>query len=566
MLISPDLLADCRTASQKILQDGNGSQSSLHIEQAGGPAQCCTCYNEEGNGHGSGREDDGSTIYAIGSLTKCPIALLVTIIIERLSFSEEKKHAGYRTLRREFPKPWATEFTKLFNRFQDTHNQIQDLPRKPSLWHVLVHFNALPPMTHDMLGPDGTSFTSKESFLRAAIRRARTENIQEDRWIYSNGNIVLIGIWIEAMAGEPLERVIEEHLFHPLGMTRTFLGAPSPSVTGIAPPYTMSVDGRRVSAEKMLYGVGDTVNAAFGGYSCCRDLAILFRELLACINDDDYKSIFDRDTIRSYLMRRVTLDNKTEDAFTIFGIRTTLDSSLVGSMSPNRLVSRDICSTYRLGTRKNGKQVPAYYLAGHIEGYSSCYYFIPKYSAFVIVLTNSTAFHDASDHISRLLLQGIFDLEQHRRELTLSKKVDVVDMSSRAAIQGQKLLKKFAAEDSQQDIRDPISIQLDGTYVNEVNESSIIIRPGSLLVNMVGTARNPTNSLVQTQDMGLIRTGDYTIRLRPLSNVGFTLDRCDNYSWGQLNLNLIEDKNTQKVIRLERCFNHNVDKFIRQGD
>ena len=63
-----------------------------------------------------------------------------------------------------------------------------------------------------------------------------------------------------------------------------------------------------------------------------------------------------------------------------------------------------------------------------------------------------------------------------------------MDISSRAAIQGQKLLKRFPAKDSQQDIKDPISIQLDDVYINEVNESSIIIRPGSLLVNMVSTA------------------------------------------------------------------------------
>ena len=569
MLISSDLLVHLGPYIRQILQSANVSQATVHAEQAGGTPQRGIYSNNGGNESGGDIVDDDSTIYAIGSQTKLLIALLFIIIVDiPLSASQEERHEGYRILKQEFPNPWDIEFTVLFNRFHDDHNQIEDLPGKPTLWHVLIHFNALPPMTHDILGPDGTSFTSKESFLRAALRRAKTGNTQEDGSVYSNGNYILAGCLIEAIAGQPLESVIEELLFSPLGMTRTFLGYPGPSVTGIAPPYTMSVDGHRVPAETMRYGVGDTVNAAFGAYSCCRDLAILFRELLTCINDANYQSIFDRSTVRSFLMRRVTLDDKTKDAFTIFGIRTTLDSSLVGSMSLNRLVTKDVCSTYRLGTRKNGKQVPAYYLAGHIEGYSSCYYFIPKYSAFVIVLTDTTGICDAVDHISRLLLQEIFDLELPRRGITHNKRVDIPDMSSRAAIQGRKLLKEFAAEDSQQNMKDPVSIQLDGTYVNKDSELSIVIRPGSLLVSMVGTAPNSTNGLVQTQDMGLIRTGNYTVRLRPLSIVGFTLDRLDYNSWRELNLDLVVDKDSQKVIRLERkkCWKNSVDKFTRQGD
>jgi CubicO group peptidase (beta-lactamase class C family) len=559
---------------QQIQHDGNTSQSSIHVELAGRPSQYRTYYNEGREEHSGDVEEDGSTIYAIGSLTKLLISLLVTIIIDSLSYSQEARHERYRILQEEFSDPWDTRFTDLYNRFSAT--QIEDLPRNPKLWHVLIHVNALPPMTHDILGPDGTSFTSKESFLRAALRRAKTahQDTQEGQSIYSNANYILVGLLIEAIAMEPLENVIEEYLFRPLGMTRTFLGAPSPSVTGVAPPYTMSVDGYRVPAKKMLYGPGDTVNAALGAYSCCRDLAILFRGLLTCTKGG--QSIFNRDTIRKYLMRQVTLDKETEDGLTIFGLRTTLDSKMVGSGSLNRLVSaNDISSTYRLGRKKNRRQVTAYYFAGHVEGYSSCYYFMPKWSTFVIVLTNTTGIHDSSDHISRLLLQEIFDLERYRTEDRLmsiiraadfNKKVNVLDMSSRSAIEGRNLLVKFKAEDDQRDIEFPAPIQLDGTYFNEESELSIVIQPGSLLVNMVGTARSSTNmQFVRTGDMGLIRTGDYTIRLRPLSNVGFTIDRYDNNSWGQLSFDLTVDKGTWNVVHLERRVGDSVDKFTRKS-
>ncbi|KIM93727.1 hypothetical protein OIDMADRAFT_61364 [Oidiodendron maius Zn] len=570
MPFSTRLLFKSARNIHRILQDGDTSQSSCHAEKVNTTVQDRIYYNREGSEQGIHLDDNGSTIYAIGSLTKLLISLLLMIIIDKLSASKEDKHKRYRKLGEEFSDPWNVEFTILFNRFSKT--EIADIPGNPKLWHILTHFNSLPPMTHVLLGPDGTSLMSKESFLKVAPRLAQLAygNAQGNRTIYSNGNFVLIGLFIEAIAEQPLECVIKEHLFDLLGMNRSFLGPPDSKITGIASPYTMTVDGRRVQAETKPYPVRDIMNAAAGAWSCCNDLAIVFRDLLNCIRNRE--SVFKKATVTGFLLTPSPLDNTTEDGFTIFGFLTTLDSSIIGSLSLNRHVSMDdICSTYQLGRRPDGRQVPTYYLAGHIEGYSSCYYLIPQYSTFVITLTNTSGLHDASDHISRFLLQKIFDLKRPRTGLAriwragFSKKVNVLEMSSRAAVQGQNLLKDFATEYGEKDMDGADSIQLAGTYVSEVTELSIVIRPDSLLVNIVGTAQTTDNKFVRTGDMGLIRTGYDTIRLRPLSDVGFTIDRYDSYNWKELTFHLVRDKATkQKVIGLERRIKPLADKFTRR--
>lgn len=570
---SPHLLSDSGDNIRQILRNAGTSQTSILIEHVGKSEQHGTFHKNEGEDNTGDSESDDRTIYCIASITKVLIALLLAIIVDRLSLSQERKHKRYRALRQFTQEPWHTSFTSLFNRFSKI--KIALLPQDPSLLQVLLHFNSLPPITHVLLGPDGTPLMSRESFLRVAPRLAKDlyGNSQENRSVYSNSGYILIGIFIEAISEDTLENVMKEYLFSTLNMERSFLGAPDSAVTGIALPYTMSVNGILSLVNTQLYPVGNIMNATLGAWSCCRDLAILFRALLACINGD--QSIFNPDSIRYLLKPQAKLNQKAEDGFTICGICTTLDSSVVGSRSINRLISPDkVCSTYRLGTRPNGKQVPAYYFAGHIEGYSSCFYFMPTYKSFVIVLTNSTARTDSSDHISRLLLQEMFDLEHTQRGLIPARKnngtkqVDVVEMSRLASNEGQIHLEQFAAQDAQQDAKGISPIQLQGTYLSKKTEHKIVIKSGDKLAYMVGTGLTASDSgFVKTKDMGIIRTGDETIRFRPLSDVGFTIDRHDPCSWNNLSFSLtvgVDENGNRRAMCLERHTELFLDKFMRQ--
>jgi CubicO group peptidase (beta-lactamase class C family) len=557
---------------RQILQIAGVAQAGVFVEKYDRNPERRTSqprdFHENGRDeHGDNGEDEGTVIYAIGSLTKLLIAVLMLIIVDKLSCSKEPKHEPYRRLRRWNRDPWDIPFTTIFNHFSD--NKMSSLPKNPKLRHVLLHYNSLPPMNFALLAPDGTSLMSIKDFLKVAPRLTeaaygtRVENYIE----YSNGNYILIGLLIEAIAPQnTIQELMAEYIFKPLGMTCTYMGRPDRDNIPYARPYVVTTLGRRELSGRSAYQADAIVNPAMAAYSCTRDIAILLRELVRAL--DDEVSIFEKDLVLRLLQPEGKYNETDSDRQTLCGINTTLDTSTLGSKSINRLVTpTKVCSTYRLGV-KHGNEVPAYYMTGSVNGYASCLYLMPKHSTFVIVLTNTSGRTDASDHISRFILQDIFDLERTPHVLAslatksfLDKtldvrssdskaKVDIIDMASRAAQEGQDLLMEWERADALEDVPDTELPQLAGTYHNELTKQSILIRPHdhSLIVNIKGGAGTST-------DIGLHRTGASTFRLYPLNEDGFTIDRYDHNGWKELSFEIIVEKDkdgNQRVVEIKR--------------
>jgi len=564
-----DIAGDIR----QLLRDASVAQASVWVEKLSSRQEQQTSqkgtFHESNDARGNDREDEGTTIYAIGSLTKLLIALLITIIVDKLSYSNEPEDEPYRKLRESYPDPWNTTFTILFNNFSDI--KMSPLPKNPLLKHILFHFNSIPPMNSILLAPDGTSLMSIKEFLGVVPRvtEAARRNREGDKIEYSNGNYILIGLLIQAIAPkDTLQTLMEKYIFQPLGMDHTFMNHSDLGDVPYARPHIVSTNGRLELIDTPCYGADAIVNPAMAAYSCTKDIAILLRSLLHSLNDDE--SIFERNLVQRLLQPGGKLDKRGSDRQTLCGIHTTLDTSIPGSKSINRLITpKNVCSTYRLGVRvgKEVARVPAYYMTGSVNGYASCFYFIPKHSAFVIVLTNTSGRIDASDHISRLILQEIFDLERTRwqrafmstrlldRHLKLQKsdlkaKVNILDMSSRAAQEGQNLLREWESADAQESISRALPIRLEGTYVNELTHQLIIIRPhnGGLIVNIKGEAGT-------SKDMGLHFIGDFAFRLYPLHPNVFTIDRYDPYGWNELSFKIEmekDDQGVQRVVRIKR--------------
>lgn len=533
---------------RQILQSSRVAQYSIHVEKVGKGGK------EGQHWSSDNAESEDTTIYGIGSITKQLIALFLCIIINELSYSEKQEHENYRTIRRNWEDPWDVKFTDLFNYFSDT--KILPLPRNPTLRHVALHYNSFPPMNHILLAVDGTSIMSKQSFLRVAPHLAQIayKDSTADYNEYSNSNYIMIGYLVEAIGKNSLAVLIQQHLFKHLGMTNTYMEAPDSSTSRIARPYSVSADGTRNRVDPWPYNADSVVSSAFGAHSCTRDLAILLRAIQACLNGAE--SSLTKELVAD-LLKPDGILNEGVDAVSLFGICTTLDTSTPGSKSYNRLIApEDECSTYRLGYKGGDKEVKAYYLAGATKGYSCSAYLLPKWNVFVIVLTNTTGFTDASDHISRLILQKTFDLsfastsklaplglvfrkrkDDGSRASDSTKVVDVIAMSSLAAAAGKKLLQTLATEDAEENTPNPRPIRLNGKYYNEQTEQSIVITENR--AQIVGTA---SGALGTPQPMGIIRTGDWTIRLRPLSDSDFTIDRYDPYGWRNLNFKLSTGK------------------------
>jgi CubicO group peptidase (beta-lactamase class C family) len=413
---------------------------------------------------------------------------------------------------------------------------------------------------------------SKESFLRVGPDLAeRAYKHSKDYNQYSNGNFILLGYLIEAIANKSLAIIMKEHIFDPLGMNDTSMGASASPNIRIAHPFVTLADCTRHRVDRFLYPENSVVSAALGVHSSTRDFATLFRAMLACINDGE--SPLTKEVVMNMLKPEGILNNETDDRMSLFGISTSLETSTPGCRSYNRLISPvNICSTYPLGCRRDHAEIKVYYIAGAIKGYACSSYFIPKSNVFLIVFTNTTGFTDASDHISRLILQRYFNLslsptaeaslglQKLNKEFGIRRSdfkkgvVDIVGMSLRAAVEGKNLLERFAREDTEKGISDPSPFQLDGAYYNELIEQTIIIEGDK--VRIIGTADNVFHRF--------IRTGNLSIRLQPLHESDFTIDRYDPSGWKELSFNLHIGKdanNNDRVVCLSRQIPMFLDEF-----
>jgi len=87
----------------------------------------------------------------------------------------------------------------------------------------------------------------------------------EGQWAYSNSGYTLLGMVIEAAEGLPLDKVFENRIFGPLGMTRSYLwdGIPRPAFglprSWLMPPYDVETTEWNVSQSWAGGGVISTV-------------------------------------------------------------------------------------------------------------------------------------------------------------------------------------------------------------------------------------------------------------------------------------------------------------------
>jgi D-alanyl-D-alanine carboxypeptidase len=88
----------------------------------------------------------------------------------------------------------------------------------------------------------------------------------EGQWAYSNSGYTLLGMVIEAAEGLPLDKVFENRIFAPLGMTRSYLwdGVPRPAFglpqSWLMPPFDVETTEWNVSQSWAGGGVISTVS------------------------------------------------------------------------------------------------------------------------------------------------------------------------------------------------------------------------------------------------------------------------------------------------------------------
>ncbi len=203
-------------------------------------------YGRLGWARGSGAVTD-STLYDLASLTK---VLATTTAI--MTLAEEGRLELDAPVSRYLP--WFIGYGK------------EDV----TVRQILLHRSGLPgwlPLWQERTGRDGY----QEAL--AALELARAPG---DSTVYSDLGFIVLGFLVEAVAGDPLDRFLEERVFEPLGMRETMFRPPDSLLPRIAPT---EID--TVFRHAHVHGVVHDENAwALGGvaghaglFSSARDLA-----------------------------------------------------------------------------------------------------------------------------------------------------------------------------------------------------------------------------------------------------------------------------------------------------
>ena len=162
--------------------------------------------------------------------------------------------------------------------------------RPATVRHLLTHTAGIPEVVHlgDLLHPGWGGFMSRPAISSVAVGAPMPSLAKYYRdglrfvvepgttFAYSNHGFATLGQIIEDVTGQPLDRVLRERIFEPLGMADTDLLRSERVRAGLASGYELGSRGPEAVTDRDWLGRGGS-----GIYSTTRDLARFVAALLA---------------------------------------------------------------------------------------------------------------------------------------------------------------------------------------------------------------------------------------------------------------------------------------------
>ena len=221
--------------------------------------------------------DAEQTIYDVASLTKVVGTTAAIMIL----FDEKKIDLDER----------VASYIPTFNGGEKDQITIRQL---------LTHTSGLP------AGRDIWRITNTPLEARAAVVASHLEARPGTRYIYSDLGADLLGLLVEVVSGEPLDKFLERRVFAPLGMNNTFF-RPADSLryriapTEVTPPRGYPLRGE--VHDENAYALGGVAGHA-GLFSTAADLSVFAQMML---NGGEYNGvqIISRPTVELFTSRSV---------------------------------------------------------------------------------------------------------------------------------------------------------------------------------------------------------------------------------------------------------------------
>ncbi len=221
--------------------------------------------------------DAQETIYDVASLTKVVGTTAAVMIL----FDEKKIDLDERVV----------NYLPTFNGGEKD---------KVTIRQLLTHTSGLP------AGRDIWRITRSPLEARAAVVGSSLEARPGSRYIYSDLGADLLGLLVEVVSGEPLDKFLDRRVFAPLGMNNTFF-RPADSLryrvapTEVTPPRGYPLRGE--VHDENAYALGGVAGHA-GLFSTAADLSVFAQMML---NGGEYNGvqIISRPTVELFTSRSV---------------------------------------------------------------------------------------------------------------------------------------------------------------------------------------------------------------------------------------------------------------------
>ena len=367
---------------------------------------------------------DCYTSYLLGSVSKMFASSAVGVLVD------EKRMSWHDTIRKHLPN-----FDPIGDPEIGKHAEVLDACRHTT---GLGNPNVL------IWGPNGTLIGKSQDHV-AFMNAASTSNEDGQRfrnyWLYSNQAYGLVSNVIQAASGSKYSDFLRDRLFGPLGMSGTHVSqANMDERSNIAVPYAKMFNGEyvRLNSEYPSKDHGPTL-ATIGLWSCVSDLLTWSAAAMdahdrevrtdsASLPEPSGNPLKQMNAIwDTYWTRPIEDGFPNDTAYCMGWYRTTMPTGALGLYSYGHRTRWDADSTYlKYIIGRESKPRVVYGHNGVNNGSTASLYTFPETHSAVVVLSNGCDVGDASDTVSQILIQALFDLKPHVDLLPrLEKEIDL---------------------------------------------------------------------------------------------------------------------------------------------
>jgi CubicO group peptidase (beta-lactamase class C family) len=325
---------------------------------------------------------------------------------------------------------------------------------------------------------------SENTFTATYIRAAKPFG----QFMYSQWNYSLVNDIVTEVTGISIDDYIEQHIFHPLHMTRSSLNRLQESEGDIAHTHCTHDDGtatRKPDAASTLVESG--IGAGGGARSSMKDYMTFLQALLRAYRnqldngvDSTPGSIFP--LTRAIFAPHVGLGPPSrsgiDDVAYCMGMYRTKLPGYLSLASPNFYYTLGKKSLSPYGMSLAGTEV--FHQSGTALGHLGALFIVPSIESAVVVFTNSQPLMDPADFVAQLALSVLLG------EAPSVDFVKMAELARAATLENYKMLEKAVAK-GKTDVLPTLPLSAyEGDYYNAIHNFvlSVTVAGSSLSVRM----------------------------------------------------------------------------------